>query len=181
MCDEHGLSLTSNQDPTRAVILKLKEELQIKTKAIENLGRNYRKIESEYSKLKNNYEGLLQENRMQVDDLNETSCEDKDNDNVSALITENQLLRELNTELKHTNLLLNEILTKEKERPNKYKETYADITSKKIHIPPSKKVPKIVVTRKDKEEKSVIKEKVFHYLLKEKSIQTKKLIRKVKM
>ena len=50
---------------------------------------------------------------MQVDELNEISCEDKDNDNVSALITENQLLRELNTELKHKNLLLNEILTKE--------------------------------------------------------------------
>ena len=115
MCDEHDLNLTSNQDPTHTVILKLKEELQIKTKAIENLGRNYRKIESEYSQLKNNYEGLLQENTMQVDELNETSCEGKDNDNVSALITENQLRRELNTELKHKNLLLNEILMKEKE------------------------------------------------------------------
>ena len=66
---------------------------------------NYRRIETEYSKLLAKYEGLLQENRMQVDDQNET-YEEEDKDNVSALETENQLLRELNTELKHKNLLL---------------------------------------------------------------------------
>ena len=57
---------------------------------------------------------------------------------VNALKTENQLFRELNAELKHKNLLLNEMLTKEKERPSTYKETYADIISKKIHTPQPK-------------------------------------------
>ena len=69
---------------------------------------------------------LLQENRMQVHDPDET-YEEEDKDNVSALKTENQLLRELNAELKHKNQLLNEMLTKEKERPSIYKETYAGI------------------------------------------------------
>ena len=70
---------------------------------------------------------------MQVDDPDET-YEEEDKDNVSALKTENQLLRDLNAELKNKNLLLNEMLTKEKERPSTYKETYAGIISKKIHI-----------------------------------------------
>ena len=72
---------------------------------------------------------------MQIDDsmLNETFYEDKDG-TVSALKTENQMLRELNTELKHKTLLLNELITKDKERPSTFRETYADITSKKIHI-----------------------------------------------
>ena len=117
-----------------------------KTKVIENINRNYRRIEAEYSKLLAKYEGLLQENRMQVDDQHK-SYEEEDKDNVGALKTENQLLRELNTELKHKNLLLNEMLTKEKERPCTYKETYADIISKKIHTPQLKKIPKIVVRR----------------------------------
>ena len=65
---------------------------------------------------------------MQVDDQDET-YEEEDKDNVSALKTENQLLRELNAELKHKILLLNEMLTKEKERPSTYKETYAGIIS----------------------------------------------------
>ena len=141
---------------------------------IENISRNYRRIEAEYSKLLAKYEGLHQENRMEVDDQDET-YEEEYKDNVSALKTENQLLRELNAELKHTNLLLNEMLTKEKERPSTYKETYAGIISKKIHTPQPKKIPIIVVRRKEKDDKSVIKEKVFYYLLKEKTIQTKKI------
>ena len=103
------------------MILKLKEDLQAKTKVIEKISRNYRRIETKYSKLQANYEDLLQQNRMQVDDPNET-FEEEDKDNVSVLKTENQLLRELNTELKHENLLLNEMVTKEKERPSTYKE-----------------------------------------------------------
>ena len=122
VCDEHDFYLTSNKDTTYGMILKLKEDLKSKTKVIENISRNYRRIETEYSKLLAKYECLLQENRMQLDDQNET-FEDEDKDNVIALKTENQLVRELNTELKHKNLLLNEILTKEKERPSTYKET----------------------------------------------------------
>ena len=49
------------------------------------------------------------------------------------------------------------MLTKEKERPSTDKDTYADIISKKIHTPQPKKVPKIVVRRKEKDNKSVIK------------------------
>ena len=92
VCDEHEFDLTSNKD-AHGVILKLKEDLQAKTKVIENISRNYRRIEAEYSKLLAKYEGLLQENRMQVDDQNETYAEE-DKHNVSALETENQLLRE---------------------------------------------------------------------------------------
>ena len=77
------------------------------------------------------------------------------------------------TQQLNKSLLLNEMLTKEKERPSTYKETYADIISKKIHTLQLKKIPKIVVRRKEKDEKSLIKEKVFYYLLK-KTIQTKK-------
>ena len=161
------------------VILKLKEDLQDKTKVIENISRIYRRIEVECSKLLAKYEGLLQENRMQVDDPDET-YEEEDNDNVNALKTENHLLRELNAELKHKNLLLNEMLTKEKERPSTYKETSAGIISRKIHTPQPKKIPKIVVRRKEKDDDSVIKEK-FYYLLKEKSIQTKKIDTKTAM
>ena len=60
------------------------------------------------------------------------------------------------------------------EQPNTYRKTYADISSKRIHTPQPKNVPKIVVRRKDKSDKSVMKKKVFYYLLKQKSIQTKK-------
>ena len=77
--------------------------------------------------------------------------------------------------MKHKNLLFNEILTKEKERPSTYEETYADRISKKIHTPQPKKVLKIVVRRKEKDDKSVINENVFYYLLKEKTIRTKKI------
>ena len=79
MCDEHDFDLTSNNDTTYDVILKLKEDSQAKTKVIENISRNYRRIETEYSKLLAKYEGLLQENRMQVDEKmkhmkQKTSC-----------------------------------------------------------------------------------------------------------
>ena len=126
------------------MILKLKEDSQTKIKVIQNISRKYRRIETEYSKLLAKYEGLLQENRMQVDNQHET-FEEEDKDNVSTLKTENQLLRELNTELNHKNLLLNEMLTKEKERPSPNKKSYAHIISKKIHTPQPKEVPKIVV------------------------------------
>ena len=93
VCDKHEFDLTSNKY-AHGVILKLKEDSQAKTKVIEKLSRNYRRIEAEYSKLLPKYEGLLEENRMQVDDQDET-YEEEDKDNVSALKIENQLLREL--------------------------------------------------------------------------------------
>ena len=79
---------------------------------------------------------------MQVDDQDET-YEEEDKDNLSAFKIENQLRRELNAKLKHKNLLLNEMLTKEKERLSTYKETYAGIISKKIHTAQPKKYRKL--------------------------------------
>ena len=173
LCDEHGLDLTSNEESaTRVVIIKLKDELRNKCKLIENLSKNYQILEKEYSNLKADSEARLQEENMQIDEskLNDTVYEEKDDGILSALKTENKLLRELNTELKHKNLLLNELIEKEKERPNTFKETYANTTAKKIHTFQTKKIPKIVVKRKNKSEKSIIKEHIFHYLLKDKTI-----------
>ena len=64
VCDEHDFDLNSNKDSSHGLILKLKEGLQAKTKVIENISRNYRIMETEYSKLQANYEGLLQDNKV---------------------------------------------------------------------------------------------------------------------
>ena len=62
------------------LLLKLKEDLQAKEKVIKNISRNYKIIETEYSKLKANHEGHLQEIRMETEEteLNEAMYEEKD-------------------------------------------------------------------------------------------------------
>ena len=59
VCDKHEFDLISNKDTTYGVILKLKEDSQAKRKVIENISRNYRRIETEYSKLLAKYKAFF--------------------------------------------------------------------------------------------------------------------------
>lgn len=85
-------------------------------------------------------------------------------------------MKQLNTELQEKNALLKELLEKEKQYPNKI--SYADATRNtqkpKMFLKPS---PKVVVKRKDKQNKTgaSIEKYLKHYLTKEKSIQTKNI------
>ena len=56
---------------------------------------------------------------------------------------EKQLLKELNSELKDKNKILNELLTKEKQGKNNNIKTYAEIIVKPK--PKSKRVPKLII------------------------------------
>ena len=73
-------------------------------------------------------------------DLNDTVYGDYSE--IETLKMENQRLKELNSELKDENKILNKLLTKEKQGKSNNTKTYAEITVKPK--PTSKRVPKLI-------------------------------------
>ena len=70
------------------------------------------------------------------------------NEEHAATKTENLILRDLTSELKSKNSLLEELLKKKKETPSLNNRTYAQAITTKQIIPQPKKIPKIVIKRK---------------------------------
>lgn len=109
--------------------------------------------------------------------------EDQKNEDEDALMisenlkSENALLRELNRKLKYKNNLLRELLEKQKNDMSTVKnKTYADAFLNTKYSNKIKRVPKLIV-KKITEEKTIekVNECVSHLLIKNKSIQTKRI------
>lgn len=92
---------------------------------------------------------------------------------LQVIKNENNLLKELNSEIKNKNVLLEEMLASERKMP-KINKTYAEITTKQI-LPCPQVIPKIVVKRINKEDTTDMAEKVLYHLNKDKTIQTRKV------
>lgn len=94
---------------------------------------------------------------------------------LSNLKSENKLLRLLNKELLDKNTLLKEHLVLVKQIKNEPKiKAYSQILIDEI--PAKKRIPKIIIKKKNRADVSDLRSKVTHYLNKEKTIQTKKVI-----
>lgn len=175
ICDEHPtVDLTSiKSDDPRVLITILKNELKNMEKEIEKYKQNNKQISKDYLKLQTKYENLLKEKDQESMDytINETECEQE---KLSHILEENKILKELNTELKEKNNLLQELLHIEKEKPKTAAKTYAEVITNKI-IQQPKLVPKIKINRRNKEDKTNIKQSVTHYITKNMNIKTKKI------
>ena len=102
-------------------------------------------------------------------DLNDTVYGDYRE--IETLKMENQLLKELNSELKDKKKILNELLTKEKQGKNNNTKTYAEITVKPK--PKSKRVPKLIIKKTDNKDNTDLQKAVLQHLQQDKSMQTK--------
>lgn len=93
---------------------------------------------------------------------------------------ENALLRELNKELKEKNELLKQLLDKQRvEMPMVKTKTYADAVSYNTVVKKPKRVPSIIIKRTEEDETiDNLNQIVSHYLIKDKTIQTKKIVTK---
>ena len=97
---------------------------------------------------------------------------------IETLKIENQLLKQLNSELKDKNKILNELFTKEKQGKNNETKTYAGITVKPK--PKSKRVPKLIIKKTDNKDNTGLQKTVLQHLQQDKSIQTKSVACKKK-
>ena len=73
ICDEHGIDITS-EDNAGIVLTNLRQIIQDNEKTILNITKSYKKLKSEYDKLKNNQESISQKNQIHDDNavLNST-------------------------------------------------------------------------------------------------------------
>lgn len=94
---------------------------------------------------------------------------------LASIKEENKLLRRLNTELSDKNILLTELLAIEREMPKISKRSYAQVTSNMNFE--TKKVPRIIIKRRDEKETSNMEENIIRQIAKDKGIQTKKIIK----
>ena len=199
ICDEHGIDITS-EDNAGIVLTNLRQIIQDNEKTILNITKSYKKLKSEYDKLKNNQESISQKNQIHDDNavLNSTGghmnaytveqmnicAEENDTDiHMKALKTENELLRDLNNELKDKNRILAELLAKEKENfvigrntyENKNKATFTEVLAKEK--PLEKKITKLIVRRRENISKGIdvpeIKSYIAHYINKSSTVQAK--------
>lgn len=92
---------------------------------------------------------------------------------TELLKNEIKLLKELNEALTDKNKLLEDQLEKEKSTTKTAQRTYANATSSIVSKP--KVILRIVIKRKNTNDKSDMKGSVLHYLTKEKNIQTKRI------
>ena len=161
ICDEHT-DITSISDDPRVLHNTLNNTLKNKDQKNKLITKKYNKLLQSYSELTSKYNELLQEKQEGQMEMDITT-----NEEHAATKTENLLLRELNNELKSKNSLLEELLNKEKEVPNLNNKTYAQAITTKQIIPQPKKIQKIVIKRKNIEDKTDIKGKVLYYLTKE--------------
>ena len=97
---------------------------------------------------------------------------------IETLKMENQLLKELNSELKDKNKILNELLTKEKQGKNNNTKTYAEITVKPKTK--NKRVPKLIIKKNRQQYNTDLQKAVLQHLQQDKSIQTKSVAYKNK-
>lgn len=113
---------------------------------------------------------------------NETIYEDLSEN--EALKIENDLLKQLYKEVQEKNQILNELLTKEKtsnnKTPNMTIKTYAETLTQKVQNKKAKKVPKLIITKINNNDKTNLEKKVCNMLTSNKTIQTKKVITKSK-
>lgn len=150
ICDEHPTVDITSLDNPRALLIQS------------------RKLNDEYTKLKSQYENLLKEKSQERETMMEYELDD------NHLLEQVRLLKDLNSELKDKNRLLQELLDKEKENPKAKKQTYAGVLTQQF--PQMTKImPKIRLTRKKKEDKSDMELHVKHYLTKDSSLKTKKI------
>lgn len=175
ICDEHrDLQLTTkknNNDP-RLILTALKQQIHNHNQEIITLKEKNKQLYTELNKLK-----TAKTENMDLDTTlhtNDAKLESLDNESI---IIENNLLKELNTTLKDKNKLLEELLQKEKATPKISQHTYANVTAHTLNknFTQTKNIPKIIVKRKNKDDKSPMKDKVLHYLIKDKTIQTKSI------
>ncbi|OXU31466.1 hypothetical protein TSAR_000804 [Trichomalopsis sarcophagae] len=106
-------------------------------------------------------------NISQEDDLETQEVE------LHNLKKENKLLKLLNNELLDKNMLLKEHLEQVKQTKNESKnKSYSRVLIDEA--PAQKRIPKIVIKKKNRADVNDLRRNVTHYLNKEKSIQTKK-------
>lgn len=106
------------------------------------------------------------------DDLNNTFSNLEEENLQKEII----LLRQLNKEIMDKNVLLKELLEKEKDNSTLNKKTFSEVVSKTTVKLQPKSIPKIFIRKKDKNDTSNIKDSVVNCLIKEKTIRTKNMI-----
>ena len=110
------------------------------------------------------------------DIINNTNNKDIDTTTESEqekLVLENTLLKQLVTELKEKNQLLNDIVNKNKLEEAPTKPTFSQVLST-VNTKP-KKIPKIIIKKKQQDDRNDIKKFVTYYLTKTKTVQIKKI------
>lgn len=187
ICSDHeDVHITSTSAEPRVVLAYLKKVIEEKNKLLNTQQSKYNNLVAEYNSLKVKYEGLLKEksndNKMELDDS--TNAHDQNIDihtMLASVKVENELLTTLNIELTDKNLRLTELLEKERELYKLKKGTYADITANKNYNTnmniKNHNVPKIIVKRKNENDKSNMEENIIKQIIKDKGIQTKKIIK----
>ncbi|XP_032455624.1 uncharacterized protein LOC100115309 isoform X1 [Nasonia vitripennis] len=111
-------------------------------------------------------------NELEEDNTSSASQQDEDEaKDIHNLKKENKLLKLLNIELQDKNSLLKEHLNHVKQVKNK---SFSQVLTDEI--PKQKRIPKIIIKNKNRDDGNDLKRNVTHYLNKEKSIQTKKVI-----
>ena len=104
--------------------------------------------------------------------LNETVF--KDYNEIQSLRIEIQLLKQLYSELQDKNIILNELLTKEKQGINKNNnkiKTFAEII---VNIKPkSKRIPKLIIKKTNKKDTTKIEKILIQQLTLNKTLQTR--------
>ena len=154
LCPDHeGLIITSKKDELALTQTAKNLIAQIKMKQTENIRDEY------LQDIINNT------NNMDIDTTTETEQE--------QLVLENTLLKQLVTELKDKNKLLNDIVNKNKLEEVSTKPTFSQVLSA-VNTKP-KKIPKIIIKKKNQDDKNNLKKFVTYYLTKTKTVQTKKI------
>ena len=117
---------------------------------------------------------ILEEFESEEPDHNDTIYENRID--LNNLKKENDLLKKFIAELEEKNVLLRELLNKEKTSSNISKRSYVDAI--KNSKPEPKRIPKLTIKKVSKHEKTSTKNFVQYYLNKEKNVKTKRIIYK---
>lgn len=107
-------------------------------------------------------------------DLNVTSEQSE----LEKLKIENNLLKQLVTEMKEKNQLLNSALNKKQEDVPNNILSYSQVARKEFdkEVTKPKRIPKLIIKKKNTDDRNNLTYLVTHYLNKKKSVQTKKII-----
>lgn len=179
VCNLHSdIELTSNSDNAKVVLSYLKDQSEKRNKEFEIL-------KQENTQLKTETQELTKTNETQQEFGNVSGSMDLDttmheNSLILSVKSENNVLKELNTELKSKNLLLEELLKKERESSNNtmsYSQITALQTNKHTLFQP-KIVPRLIITKKDSKDASDVKQNILLQKAEEKKAKVSKIINK---
>lgn len=174
VCNEHTELELDDTNKERVILMKLKKELFENKKELDKLKKDYNALNAEFESLQVKYNNLNNDT-MDVSinaDLNKTV---QQSEYCDFLHKENELLKKLNSEMNDKNLLLKELLSKEKESNKNSVRSYAQTLSSNNNNTQTKIVPKIVIKKKNEGDDTDIKATVLRHIAEDKTILTKSI------